>query len=160
MAGVWAGFGDDLRSERERRGISIEQLCAETKVNRRHFDALERGDYKALPGGVFRRGIVRAYLGSLGLEEQEWMPRFDSSYAAHAGHPDAEREGEGWATFAANVKKNRNPPRPRHTARWLGVLGLFLLLVAAGWAAWHYILQPRLQRPSLAPTAIYLPWMR
>ncbi len=120
-------------------------MCAETKVNARHFDALERGDYKALPGGVFRRGIVRAYLGSLGLAEGEWMPRFEASYASRFGSTDSGQE-EAWATFAANVKKNRGAVRRSNTARWLGVLALLLLLAAAAWAVWHFLLQFRMGR--------------
>ena len=144
---VLARFGDELRSERERRGVSLEKLYAETKVNPRHFDALERGDYKLLPGGVFRRGIVRAYLGSLELEEQVWMPRFEASYAAFARAVglDSGQEDDAWATFATNIKKNRSAPQPRQTAKWLGVLGLFLLLLAAAWAVWHFVLAGRLE---------------
>ena len=147
MAGVLAGFGDELRTERERRGVSLERMCAETKVNSRHFAALEQGNYKALPGGVFRRGIVRAYLRSVGLEEREWMPRFEKSYSSFARDSGETAVSEdAWATFAANVKKNRGPARRRNTARWLGVLALFLLLLAAGWAVWQTLLQQRLTR--------------
>ncbi len=121
-------------------------MCAATKVSLRHLQALERGDYEELPGGVFRRGIVKAYLGSAGLDEAAWMQRFEASHAMHAGAAGEEAEAEAWATFAANVKKNRTPPRPRNTARWLGVFGLFLALVGATWAVWHFVLRARLQR--------------
>ena len=62
-------FCDDLRWEREQRKISIETICDKTKVSSRHLLALEAGQYGELPGGVFRKGIVRSYLGALGLEE-------------------------------------------------------------------------------------------
>jgi len=139
-----AEFGEGLRSERERRGMSLEAICAETKVSERHLAALEREDYKALPSGVFRRGIVRAYLRSLGLDEQVWMPQFEASYGAkmgsgiHSGPDEA-----AWVTFALNVKKNRGAQRRSDTARWLGVGMLGLLVVAAGWAVWHYILHSK-----------------
>ena len=139
-----AEFGDELKSERERRGITLEALCAQTKVNLSHLDALEHCDYDKLPRGVFRRGIVRAYLGSVGLDERVWMPRFEASYAEHAQSADAEREGDGWETFAANVKKNRTTPLRRNTAKWLGVLALFLLMLAAAWAVWHFVLRNRI----------------
>ena len=141
MASVGAEFGEELRSERERRGISLETICARTKVNRRHLDALERGDYQALPGGVFRRGFVRAYLGSMGLEEHAWMARWDACYAAYAQSVGAllEPAADGWATFAANVKKNRGVPRRRYLGRWLGVLAMLILLGVAGWMVWRYV---------------------
>lgn len=147
MADVRAGFGEGLRSERERRGVSLASLSAQTKVNPRHLEALEQGDYRVLPGGVFRRGIVRAYLASVGLDEHEWMPRFQASYEAHARALGVatENDPEGWATFAANVKRNRSTPKPKTALRWLGVLALFLILLAATWALWHFLLRARLQ---------------
>ncbi len=139
-------YGEELRSERELRGISLERLCAETKVKASHFKALEQGDYKALPGGVFRSGIVRAYLSAVGLDEQEWLPRFRASVEEHAqlngGSLDADEEG--WVTFAENVRRNRAPKARGNGLRWVGVLLLFLLVVGAGWLLWNDVLRARL----------------
>jgi cytoskeletal protein RodZ len=142
------GFGEELRSERERRGISIERLCSDTKVNRKFIEALERGDYQVLPGGVLRRGFVRAYLKATGLEEAAWMPRFDASYAEllRSQGADADRENENWATFAVNVKRNRGAPRRKYLKRWLGVLAMLLALAGGAWAAWQFVLQSHVER--------------
>ena len=147
MAEMRAGFGEGLRFERERRGVSLASLSAQTKVNPRHLEALEQGDYKVLPGGVFRRGIVRAYLTSIGLDEGEWMPRFQASYQAHTRSlgQDAESNDQDWATFAANVKRNRSQPKSGRRLQWLGVLCLFLIVLGGAWAVWHYLLRSRLQ---------------
>ncbi len=148
---AFGAFGSELRFERERRGVSLEALCAQTKVNSRYFEALEHGEYNLLPGGVFRRGIVRAYLTCVGLDEHEWMPRFQASYAERARllgpdtRPIDQPSDEAWAAFAANVKKNRAAPRPRGGARWFGVLALLLLLLAATWALWRFVLQARIR---------------
>jgi cytoskeletal protein RodZ len=139
-------FGEQLRSEREGRGISIERLCADTKVNQRFLEALERGAYQDLPGGVFRRGFVRAYLRAVGLDEAEWMPRFDESYTRlmQSLGINPESQSEDWATFAVNVKRNRGAPRQRLLKRWLGVLAMLAVLAGAGWAVWHYVLKSHL----------------
>ena len=141
-----AGFGDELRFERERRGVSLGALCAETKVNSRHLEALEHSDYRALPGGIFRRGIVRAYIAALGLEEQLWMPRFEQSFAefAKSDHKAPVAEEEPWAAFAANVKKNRGPEGTGKQARWMGVMAFSVSLAGGAWAVWHYVLRSRM----------------
>jgi len=141
-------FGGELRSERERRGISIEQLCADTKVNQRFIIALEKGDYQALPGGVFRRGFVRAYLNAVGLEESDWLVRFDRSYTdlMRSLGVDADKQAEDWATFAVNVKRNRGTLREQFWKRWLGVLVMLMILAVAIWAVWHYLLAVHLHR--------------
>ena len=141
-----AEFGQELRAERERLGVSVERLCAETKVKARHVMALEGGDYLALPGGVFRRGIVRAYLSALRLEEEEWLPRFQASVEEHARKTGAALDADdaAWARFAENVRRNRTSRRSKTGMRWLGILALLLLLAAASWALWHYELRMRM----------------
>jgi cytoskeletal protein RodZ len=127
-----AGFGAALKAEREGRGLSLDVLSARTKVNLRHLAALEQEDFKALPGGVFRKGIVRAYLSAVGLNEELWMPQFQASYAAVAGVDDGAGQ-DAWVAFATNVKRARGSHRESTRLRWLGVVVLFALLAAAAW---------------------------
>jgi hypothetical protein len=63
-------FGEFLRTARERRGLTIQQISHETKIPWRHLDALERGNLGAVPGGVYRRGEIRAYAHVVGLDEK------------------------------------------------------------------------------------------
>jgi cytoskeletal protein RodZ len=139
------GFGEDLKRERENRGITLESLAAETRVQLRHLAALEQGEYETLPGGLFRRSIARAYLTAAGLEEQTWLPRFEQSLREHSTADGAKPapDGEAWATFAENVKRNRSGGAPSHRLRWLGVLALLVLITALAWAVWHFLLQGR-----------------
>lgn len=147
MTGTGAEFGGALRLERQRRGLTLEDLCDGTKIQLRHLEALESGELTALPGGVFRRGIVRAYLKMVGLEEAVWLSRFEAS---SAGLKTVD-EQEAWATFAANVKRRRAVPTRSSTGRWLGVLLLLLVVAAAGWAVWRFALRPRVQPVGDAP---------
>ena len=136
-------FGDRLRGERERRGLTLEQVSVATKVGRNHLQALEEGDYDALPHGIFRRGIVRAYLSTAGLEEETWMPLFLASLARYLqAHGETGHAPEAaWEEFADNVRSTR-PKRPeRRHLRWLGVFALFALVLAAAWALWHFSLR-------------------
>ncbi len=137
-----ATFGEQLRQQREHLGRTIEALSAETRVNARHFVALEAEDYREIPGGVFRRGIVRAYLTALGLDEQVWMPRFEASLADYTRRTGQalEPDGEAWIAFAKNVKRNRTGGVPGAPVRWMGVVALFLLVLAAAWATWRFLL--------------------
>jgi cytoskeleton protein RodZ len=96
-----AAFGDQLRRERERRGVAVEAICASTKVPVRHIRSLEAGAFRDLPGGVFRRGFVRSYLGALGLEEASWMARFEESCRQSGVRDPADTN---WVTFAETSK--------------------------------------------------------
>lgn len=133
-------FCDELRWERERRQISIEKICEETKVSSRHLHALEAGEYDSLPGGVFRKGIVRSYLGALGLEEVPWIERFEASLR-ESGATGSE---EDWAEFAENVRRNRAGAEPGTRLRWMGVAMMVGSLMVLGWGVWRFALHGRL----------------
>lgn len=60
-------FGRRLRSERERRRISLDTIASATKIKASTFARLEAGDAAAMPAGVLRRGYVRQYAAAIGL---------------------------------------------------------------------------------------------
>ncbi len=134
-------FCDELRLERERRNISIDEICSVTKVSPRHLRALEAGEYRELPGGVFRKGIVRSYLKVLELDEVTWIERFDASLReGGADEPDS----QDWAEFAENVRRNRGGGTSRIDPRWMGVAMMVITLVVLGWSVWKFVLHERL----------------
>ena len=127
-------FGDDLRKSREGKGLTVEAISQTTKVSQKHIRALEAGDFAQLPGGVFRRGFVRSYVGALGLEEVGWMRRFDEVCRA-CGNPGA--PASDWTQFAENVKNNRPSSPPMRAARGAGFVLLLILLALAAWFGWR-----------------------
>ena len=146
MTGAGAAFGGQLREERVRLGVSLARLSGETKVNVRHLEELERGEFQALPGGVLRKGIVRAYVQTLGLEEPTWMARFEVSYAEQmqAEGGEAVPPEQAWVAFAENVRQNRGTRRKPRDGRWMGIAALFGAVFAAAWAVWHFVLRTRI----------------
>jgi helix-turn-helix protein len=69
-------FGPRLRSERERRGISIETIVAVTKVGADLWLGLERNDFSKWPSGIFARAFVRDYAKAVGLDADEVVDEF------------------------------------------------------------------------------------
>lgn len=61
-------FGPSLKEERERRGISLEELAIATKVSVELWEGLERNDLSRWPSGVFARAFVRDYARTIGLD--------------------------------------------------------------------------------------------
>jgi cytoskeleton protein RodZ len=134
------GFGNELRRERERRKVSLESISNETKVSVRHLEVLEAEEYEALPGGVFRKGIVRSYLAAVGLEEAPWIERFEASLKESG----TESENTDWTEFAENVRRNRNGVESKMNHRWMGVGTMVTMLGVLGWAVWKFALHGRL----------------
>jgi cytoskeletal protein RodZ len=46
-------FGENLRREREMRGVSLEEISSATKISLRFLEAIEREDFSKLPPGGF-----------------------------------------------------------------------------------------------------------
>ena len=98
--------------------------------------ALEAGEFARLPGGVFRKGIVRSYLGAVGLDEPAWMERFELTCRELGLGEGGELD---WVQFAENVKRGRSEERKGMGWRWFGVALLVVSLWAVAWLAWYFV---------------------
>jgi cytoskeleton protein RodZ len=131
-------FGEDLRRERESRGIPLEAITNSTKISSRHLSALEEEQFERLPGGVFNKGIVRGYARVVGLDEEAWVGRFMSAYRSSG---QVKEDDADWTKFAEGVVKSRQTEgaRPALRLRWAGVILLLVLLAAFGLYVAHYV---------------------
>jgi len=125
-----SSFGEDLRMERVTRGIALEDITAVTKISSRYLVALEQESFRALPGGILNKGIVRGYANAVGLDQSDWTERFLKAYSASGQMIDEDR---GYLEFASNVGKARiqRTGRFEQRMRWIGVT-LLLLVASAG----------------------------
>jgi len=131
-------FGEDLRMERLARGIALEEITEITKISQHHLVALEQDRFRLLPGGILSKGIVRGYVGALGLDEHQWTERFMKAYIASGQMIDDDRS---WTAFAANVGKARIL---RHNViemrlRWAGAILLVLAVAAAAFLTVRFV---------------------
>jgi len=60
--------GPWLRQERERRGITLEDISTSTKIRIHFLEAVEQERLDLLPGGIIGRGFVRAYANYIGID--------------------------------------------------------------------------------------------
>jgi cytoskeletal protein RodZ len=75
-------FGENLRRERELRGISLREIADDTRIGIRFLQALEQDRIDLLPGGIFRRTFVRQYANHLGLDAEKVVAEFIYSHGA------------------------------------------------------------------------------
>ena len=62
---------DRLAAARERKGVDLSRAERDTKIRVRYLAALERGDYRELPGAVYTKGFLRNYALYLGLDADD-----------------------------------------------------------------------------------------
>jgi cytoskeletal protein RodZ len=153
-------FGEDLKKAREAKGVTVETIAAATKLTVRYLEAVEQEAFDKLPGGVFRKNIVRSYARAAGLDEEHWVNR----YLELTRLPEVpDEQDQAWIEFAENVgrSRGRSPHSRPSFARWAG-LGLVLLVIGMSWFVWGYvhnkaIAATRTQRISPSLTAQSVP---
>lgn len=69
-------FGPVLRAARERKGVTLIQLAAETKLSSELWEALEDGNLSRWPKRVFARSYVRDYAERVGMDADEVVNEF------------------------------------------------------------------------------------
>ncbi len=86
-----ATFGAFLQNRRESQNLSLRDVAAVTKITERYLAALERGDVRSWPGGLYRRAMVRAYATTVGLDPDSTVSEFADAFneaPAHVVEPE------------------------------------------------------------------------
>jgi cytoskeletal protein RodZ len=140
-------FGGRLRQARERRGISLRQIAAITRISAAALDALERNDISKLPGGLFSRAFVRSYAVEVGLDPEETVREFLERFAQEPAS-SAERVSAAIPEHERTFQEQR-----RKAARALAIGGAcVVLLIIAAVFAWR-ARASRLTHPAASTAA-------
>lgn len=78
-------LGEKLRQAREELGISASEVAEQTRISPLYINAIERDDYKPLPGGIFNKGFVKSYAKFVGMDEQEALQDYSKIVAKTEG---------------------------------------------------------------------------
>ena len=85
-----------LRSIRRNRGITLEQIAESTKISVRSLEAIECGDFRRLPGGIYNTSYIKQYARAIDYDESELLEYYrrnmlSGSAAAPNGKQDVGR---------------------------------------------------------------------
>ncbi|HSQ95832.1 MAG TPA: helix-turn-helix domain-containing protein [Croceibacterium sp.] len=133
-----ASIGERLRAARESRGLTLEQVAAETRIPQRHLMAMEADDFGKLPGRTYAVGFARTFAKAVGLDQ-------DQVGAEVRAELDAQREdGYRPASFEPG-----DPARvPSRALGWFAAFAV-LLLLAGGFFFFRTMFAPAGELPSL-----------
>ena len=74
-----------LATIRRNRGISLEQIAESTKISIRSLEAIEQGDFRKLPGGIYNTSYIRQYARAIDYDESAIL----AVYARHTAPVEA-----------------------------------------------------------------------
>ena len=102
--------GERLQAAREEKGLSLEDLAAQTRIPLRHLQSLEQGDWSRLPAPTYTIGFAMSYASAVGLDRNEIAEdlraemggqRLDPASAEVFQPADPGRTMPKWLVFAA-----------------------------------------------------------
>jgi len=141
-------FGALLREEREKRGLSLEDIARQTRIGLTSLQGIEEGREDLLPHAVYAKGFIKVYAKFLGLDLGEALSELKLGQEDESGPP---------------VYKPVFPDRSAERS-WAGALrkgnGLIvaasvLLLVVVGVVYWFYSRPgPELAHEQAAPAPV------
>jgi cytoskeletal protein RodZ len=133
------GIGEELRRERLRQGLTLDDIVQRTRISPRYLEAIEDSAFDRLPGLVFTRNFVRLYALDLKLDADSLvsrLPRVDIESAPPPNPP---------------ARAGRNPWDPRVKAALASVLWL-ATAAGAGAGGWYYFTHYEHHTPRVAAT--------
>ena len=67
----------NLSAQRQKRGISLEQIAEITKISIRFLRAIEDEEFEKLPGGIFNTNYLRQYALIAGIDEISLLSHYE-----------------------------------------------------------------------------------
>ena len=123
-----------LKETRERKGIRLDAIAALTKVNESLFVALERGDVRRWPTGIYRRSFFRAYATAIGLPVDASVDEFVRLFPDESDPPPLAASGPGQLRLGLAASPRVRLSRAHLLAAFVDLA--VLLLVASGIMWW------------------------
>jgi cytoskeleton protein RodZ len=113
-----------LRDQREARGLGLAEIEKSLRIRRANLEAIEEGRFDKLPGAAYIPAFLRAYAAHVGLDPEKVLTAYHLSGPVPIKRP---------LTLPADF-----PIVEKRAPIGLAVLTV-LLVVGAGYAAWHYL---------------------
>lgn len=130
-------IGAALRRARDQRGLTLDDVAARTKINRKHLESIESGERSAIPGGFFYKSFARQYAAALATADSDLVEEIEGLLAAEQPPaPPVLRDEEAIKVMSAMPMQERASWNPSAAS-----YAIFLVLALIGcsglYAWWH-----------------------
>lgn len=68
-------FAEELREQREKSGITIQQIAAKTRIDKKFLEAIDQGNFSFLPE-LYVKAFIKEYAVVIGLDGEETVKKF------------------------------------------------------------------------------------
>ena len=134
-----SAVGERLRAAREEKGLALEDIATQTRIPRRHLEAIEAGDWSQLPAPTYTIGFAKSYASAVGLDRTEVGEEVRTEIGG----------SRPMVTTTAEVFEPTDPARTM--PRWLVLAALGAIVLAV--IAMTWLNNRSLEQPEAAPEA-------
>lgn len=98
-------LGKALEEQRERLGLTLQEVAEQTRIRKFQLESIEKGQFQNLPGQVYVTGFIRVYARHLGLDSDQLLCRLEPSQNPEtSGSADPEALDNDQAQSATSPK--------------------------------------------------------
>ena len=145
-----SSFGETLKRERELRQISLREISEATKINLRYLDALEKNEFRHLPGGVFNKGFIRAFAQYIGIDPEAMVESYLEELRRQDARTQEKERGRRTGGERRGTRAAEEPPSRK--GLWIAVAVILVLAAAAGAAVGISLLRRSRGGPGPLPS--------
>jgi len=127
-------LGELLRSEREKKGLSLDEVHESTKISKSALRSLESGLAEDLPHPVYTKGFIKNYAELLGLDGDELAAEFTRNISREGRYEEMEEAHEAVMAAESDSKPGRGTV--------LSLVATLILLAVLGWLVYDLFLKP------------------
>ena len=88
-----------LATIRKNRGISLQEIADSTKISVRSLEAIEQGEFKKLPGGIYDTSYIRQYARAIDFDAAAILAVYSQSKGTVEGGARLQSKGGGGGSF-------------------------------------------------------------
>jgi len=110
--------GERLRVAREEKGLSLEDIAAQTRIPQRHLESIETAEWDKLPAPTYTTGFAKSYASAVGLDRVEIGEQLR-----------AEMGGQRSPNLATEVFEPADPARTMPKSLVIAMIAAAILLV-------------------------------
>lgn len=131
------GIGERLKEARTEKGISLDTLQEQTKIQKRYLIAIEEENFDILPGTFYARAFIKEYAQTVGLDADEIIAEYEGEI------PSPEKEESVNNTQYTRVQQSRRDQSGRNRAIFSFIPTVIVVLLVVGIIAlaWIFIVQ-------------------
>lgn len=73
-------FAEQLRKARLKKGVSLQQMAAKTRIDLKFLEAIDNGNFGFLPD-LYVKAFIKQFAKAVGLDEQETIKKYEDALA-------------------------------------------------------------------------------